>query len=134
MKSNGKKAKRRHFDCSKCPAYCCSVYDIVNVERKDIERLAKHFGVDYETASRRFTKAEGEGRVLRRKADPMLGRACRFLDLETRRCTVYDARPKTCREFPDAARCGFYDLLRFERKHAGDETVLPLVKITYFEW
>lgn len=72
-------------------------------------------------------------RVLRRKADPVLGRACKFLDLKTRRCTAREARPQTCREFPKATRCGFYDLLRFEREHSNDETSLPLVKLAFYE-
>src|SRR5438105_2561270 len=37
------------YDCSKCPAYCCS-YDRILVNKRDLKRLAKHFGVDEETA------------------------------------------------------------------------------------
>lgn len=133
MGSSRKPTRRSNYDCSKCPAYCCAVYELVDVAAEDIERLARHFGVDYETAQRRFTKMDEGHRVLRRKADPVLGRACKFLDLKTRRCTVYEARPETCREFPKAARCGFYDLLRFEREHSNDETSLPLVKLTFYK-
>ena len=130
---DGKPKKRRYYDCSKCPAYCCAIYDLVEVTRGDVERLARHFGVDYETALRRFTKRDGEERVLRRKADPVLGRACRFLDLKTRRCTVYEARPQTCRDYPTRARCALYDLLRAEREHHKDESALPLVQLTFLE-
>jgi Fe-S-cluster containining protein len=133
MGSNGKSAKRSYFDCSKCPAYCCAIYELVDVDGSDVERLARHFGVDYETALRRFTKIDSQKRVLRRKADPVLGQACKFLDLETRRCTVYEARPQTCREYPALARCALYDLLRSERKRHDDENALPLVQITFLE-
>jgi Fe-S-cluster containining protein len=73
---------------------------------------------------------QGE-RILRRKADPIFGRACKFLDPELRRCTIYEGRPSTCREFPAQTRCAYYDLLQFERVQQGDDTVLPLVQITF---
>lgn len=99
--------------------------------RRDIRRLANHFGVDYETAQRRFTtKWEGE-QILRRKSDPIFGKACKFLDPVSRRCTIYEGRPSVCREFPARTRCAYYDLLVFERSQQGDETVLPLVQITF---
>ena len=36
---------RSYYDCVKCPAFCCSVYERVQVTKRDIRRLAKHFGV-----------------------------------------------------------------------------------------
>jgi len=124
-------AKPAYYNCAKCPAYCCSIYERVQVTARDLKRLAKHFAVDLETAGRRFTtRYEGE-RVLRRKADPIFGKACKFLNPETRQCTIYHARPLVCREFPARARCAYYDLLTFERSQQGDDTVLPLVQITF---
>jgi len=123
--------KPAYYNCAKCPAYCCSIYERVQVTARDLKRLAKHFAVDLETAGRRFTtRYEGE-RVLRRKADPIFGKACKFLNPETRQCTIYHARPLVCREFPARARCAYYDLLTFERSQQGDDTVLPLVQITF---
>jgi Fe-S-cluster containining protein len=124
-------AKPTYYNCLKCPAYCCSIYERVQVTKRDLKRLAKHFAVDLETAARRFTSIwEGE-RVLRRKADPIFGKACKFLNPETRQCTIYHARPLVCREFPARARCAYYDLLQFERVQQGDDSVLPLVQITF---
>jgi len=125
------KAQRTYYNCSKCPAYCCSIYERVQVTKHDIKRLAKHFGIDLQTAVRRFTKTYDSERILRQKADPIFGKACKFLNPVTRQCTVYDARPLVCREFPDRARCAYYDLLTFERVQQGDETVVPLVQITF---
>ena len=123
--------KPAYYNCSKCPAYCCSIYERVQVTKRDLKRLAKHFAVDLESAVRRFTTVwEGE-RVLRRKADPIFGKACKFLNPDTRQCTIYHARPLVCREFPARARCAYYDLLQFERVQQGDDTVLPLVQITF---
>jgi len=127
------KAKRSYYDCAKCPAYCCAIYDLVNVKKIDIERLAKHFRIGFRTAVRRFTKTYQGDRILRRKADPIFGKACEFLDPDTRRCTVYEARPEACREFPKRARCALYDLLQFERKWQEDENVVPLVAITFLD-
>ena len=36
--------KRVQFNCAKCPGYCCS-YPVIVVTKRDIERLAKHFGL-----------------------------------------------------------------------------------------
>jgi len=115
------------YDCSKCPAYCCS-YDRIVVTKRDVNRLAKHFDIDPETALRRFTKiAEGE-QVLRHQKDEIYGRICMFLDLKTRRCTIYEARPGVCHEYPDRPRCGYYEFLRWERRHQDDPEFIPLKK------
>jgi Fe-S-cluster containining protein len=119
------------YDCLKCLAYCCSIYERVQVTPRDIRRLAKHFGVTPEIATERYTKLLGKERILRRKADPIFGQACTFLNKETRQCGIYHARPLVCREFPAALRCAYYDLLEFERKQQDDHDVLPLVKITF---
>ncbi len=114
--------KRKVFyDCKNCPAYCCS-YPRVIVSKKDLRRLAEHFGITQKEARRKFTKkGEERGeRVLRHRKDEIFGSVCRFLDQETRRCTVYEARPKICREYPGSKRCGYYDFLMFERRLQED--------------
>ena len=124
---------RTYFDCAKCPAYCCSIYDRVQVTQRDINRLAKHFGVSPEKARRRYTKRWKDERVLRRVKDVIFPETCMFLDQETRGCTIYHARPAVCREYPARSRCTYYDMLQFERKLQADETVVPVVPITYHE-
>lgn len=125
MSSNNGPTTRPLYDCAKCPAYCCS-YERISVSKRDINRLANHFQIDPETASRRFTKTvEGE-RVLRHQKDKFFGSICMFLDTKTRRCTIYDARPGVCHEYPDKARCGYYDFLQWERKHQEDEEFVPM--------
>jgi len=123
--------KPAYYNCAKCPAYCCSIYERVQVTKRDLKRLAKHFALDLETAARRLTTIWQGERVLRRKADPIFGKACKFLNPLTRQCTIYHARPLVCREFPARARCAYYDLLTFERSQQGDPSVLPLVQITF---
>ena len=126
-----KPVTRSYYNCIECPAYCCSVYDRVQVTPRDVRRLAKHFNITEEMALARFTKMYEKERVLRRKSDSLLGQACHFLNLETRRCTIYNARPAVCRQFPDTKRCAYYDLLKFEKQQQGDPDVVPLVKITF---
>ncbi|HSE21233.1 MAG TPA: YkgJ family cysteine cluster protein [Pyrinomonadaceae bacterium] len=122
---------KSYYDCVDCPAYCCSVYERVQVTPRDIRRLAKHFGVTEDVATVRFTKVYENERVLRRKKDKLFAEACQFINQDTRGCTIYNARPAVCREFPTTKRCAYYDLLTFEREQQDDHSVVPLVKITF---
>jgi Fe-S-cluster containining protein len=70
--------------------------------------------------------ASGANRVLRVRKDTVFKLACTFLDRETRRCTVYEARPAICRDFPGGSRCGYYDFLKFERYHQDDPQFIAL--------
>jgi len=112
------------YDCSKCTAYCCS-YPQIDVSKRDLNRLARHFGIEPETAERRFTKIKDGVRVLRHQKDKIFDSVCMFLDLQTRRCTIYQARPGVCHEYPTRPRCGYYDFLKWERTHQDDPDFLP---------
>ena len=120
---NGR-ALRVLYNCSKCPAYCCS-YDRIDVTKRDLLRIAKHFGLSYQEAEKRYTKVAKGDRVLRHHMDHIYKHVCRFLDQETRRCTIYNARPAVCREYPETLRCGYYDFLSFERRHQDDKDFIP---------
>lgn len=124
-----------HYDCSKCPGYCCS-YPNIELVDGDLVRLAEHLKMAKAEVLKRHTvrsTAEDDGgsgtngkngkarpRALKHVDDKYFGTICGFLDQETRRCTVYEARPKICREFPGTRRCGYYDFLSFERKVQDD--------------
>jgi Fe-S-cluster containining protein len=118
---------RVNYSCAKCPAYCCTYSDI-EVTTRDIDRLARHFGVSYAKAEERYTKADPESgaRLLRHRKDKIFETACMFLDQEKRRCTIYGARPGVCRKYPDSSRCGYYEFLKFEREQQGDEEYVAL--------
>jgi Fe-S-cluster containining protein len=122
---------RSYYNCVECPAFCCSVYERVQVTRRDIRRLAKHFGVTEEVATARYTKMYAGERVLRRKRDHLFGQACQFINPETRGCGIYNARPAVCREFPTSTRCAYWDLFQFEKEQQDDPDTLPLVTITF---
>lgn len=119
----------KSYDCSKCPGYCCS-YPLIEVSRSDIARLAKHFDIDHATAQERFTKydAEEKARGLRHQKDEFFGQVCRFFDTKERRCTVYQARPDTCRGYPYSKTCGYYGFLKFERKLQDDDKFVAMTR------
>jgi Fe-S-cluster containining protein len=107
------------FNCSKCPGYCCS-YPVIVVTKRDIERIARHKEISPELAEQRYCRADhGYKRIMKRKPDEHFGRICRFFDRAERNCTIYDARPATCRDFP-GNRCGYWDFLIFEREGQKD--------------
>ena len=108
------------YDCTKCPGYCCS-YPVIALEKRDVERLARHHDMSFAAAQKAFTKeAHGRKYAMRRKQDPHFGRICRFFDTVKRRCTIYAARPAVCRSFPGKGRCGYWDFLKFERVTQND--------------
>jgi Fe-S-cluster containining protein len=67
----------------------------VNVSRTDIEELARYLNMAPAEILRQYTIPDPEDgqTVLRQTKD-----GCVFLDGNL--CTVYEARPRTCREFP----------------------------------
>ncbi len=109
------------YDCTKCPGYCCS-YPLIEITKRDVERLAKYFGISFTKARKKYTYVDPEAKyAMRRKADPHFGRICQFFDTEERRCTIYHGRPSTCREYPHRPVCGYYEFLKFERNQQDDK-------------
>ncbi|HRO61980.1 MAG TPA: YkgJ family cysteine cluster protein [Burkholderiaceae bacterium] len=123
-----KPAVRIRYDCLKCPGYCCS-YPRIEVQDSDLRRLAAHFGLELAVAERRFTRRyrddDNDERILRHRKDHVYGSICRFFDTKARRCTVYEARPDVCRQYPNGAKCGYYEFIRFERRHQDDPDFIP---------
>lgn len=113
------------YNCSKCPGYCCS-YDRIEATDADVKRLARHFEMSFEAAEKKFCRwyADDE-RILRHQKDDIYGSICRFFDTDARRCTIYKARPAVCRDYPNGLKCGYYDFLKFERKHQDDKDFIP---------
>ena len=123
---------KTRYDCSKCPGYCCS-YPRIPVKKTDLERLAVHFGITKAEAKERFTVEDADdkkngkpSRIMRRKEDEIFGSICTFFDQDARNCSVYEARPKTCRGYPGLKRCGYYEFLRFERRAQKDPEYIAL--------
>ena len=114
---------KKLYNCLKCTAYCCT-YTHIPVTKSDVKRLANFHGVSVEKAAKKYTKKgdEENPRVLRHTDDPHFATSCMFLDKDTRNCTIYEGRPKICREFPTQKRCGYYEFLKWEREVQDDPT------------
>ncbi len=127
---SGPKPPRNQYNCLKCPGYCCT-YPLIPVTDADIERLATRFAVSVDVAAKRYTKRSRDGeRVLRHQSDPIFDSSCRFLNVESRRCTIYEDRPGACREYPGSARCGYYDFLASERRRQEDPDLVLTAWVT----
>lgn len=110
------------YDCSKCPGYCCS-YPLIEVGKRDIARLAKHFEITYKQAEFRYTRYVKSEKIrsLRQQDDKHYGKICKLFDTKKRQCTVYESRPAVCRDYPEGRRCGYFEFLQFEREQQGDD-------------
>ena len=85
------------IDCTIC-ANCCRVATAM-VKERDVEHLARFLRISQERFLAEYTmESEEEGRVLRRTE----GEGCVFLS--GNECTVYEARPDSCRRFPHLVR------------------------------
>jgi len=81
----------RKIDCGQC-ANCCKVMTPVYTF-PDITRIAAHVGMtDLEYADKYLGKTK-EGDIINRK------RPCHFLG-KNNRCSIYEIRPSSCRNFP----------------------------------
>ena len=84
------------IDCTAC-ANCCRVTE-VGITEKDIEKLAKFVGVSEAEFVEQFTALDNSGAIiLKRNAG-----GCVFL--EGNLCSVYEARPQNCANFPHVVR------------------------------
>jgi len=84
------------FECTKCGNCCTGAPGVVWVDDEDIRQIARHRNC-----------GEGEIRVMHTR--PYGGKLslqefangdCTFFDPDTRRCSIYPARPTQCRNWP----------------------------------
>ena len=88
---------QRQVDCTAC-ANCCR-HCIVSINRHEIHDIAEHLGVTPEAVARLYTVVDADAPALRILRNS--GQGCVFLDGNL--CTIYEARPKACRDFPHVA-------------------------------
>ena len=88
-------------DCLSC-ANCCKTTGPLYVE-KDIERIAKHLKMKQVDFEKQFLRVdEDNDKVLQNLP-------CYFLN-DDNTCSIYDVRPKACREFPHTDRKKNYQI------------------------
>lgn len=89
------------IDCLQC-ANCCKTTGPLYTE-KDIERISKHL---------RMKQADFEAKFLRVDEDNdkvLQNLPCFFLNHDNT-CSIYDVRPKACREYPHTDRKKIYQI------------------------
>ena len=92
--------------CNYCPGYCCyrlqgaSLY----IMAVDINRIARHFDISDGEVRRRFLEGKN---TFRTREDG----SCIFLanDRMCKRCSIHEARPKQCRDFPCEKPCPYLE-------------------------
>ncbi len=88
---------QRHIDCTAC-ANCCRC-SVVSLNKPEIENIALHLGATPDEVARLYTIPNPDAPASRTLLNSDEG--CVFLD--SYHCMVYEARPKTCRDFPHVA-------------------------------
>jgi uncharacterized protein len=86
-------------DCTRC-ANCCRTLR-PHFTDEDIERISNYLGQTREQFMADFLVWDIEGQCYRTKTTP-----CPLLG-EDNKCTVYEVRPETCREYPYTDKKGF---------------------------
>ena len=85
------------FKCSQCGDCCTGAPGFVWVNREEIAALAALVGEpDVEKFEAEYVKQVGVRKSLREFSNG----DCVFFDGQTRKCTVYAARPRQCRTWP----------------------------------
>jgi len=107
------------IDCVACN-HCCRTLQVV-VDRKDIARLAKRFGVPADHFAEEHVDTAPDGvQHLRSQPCPSLG--------NDGACTVYEDRPKACRDYP------YVDTPRFRTRSLTILENVPHCPIVFNVW
>ncbi len=88
----------RKTDCLQC-ANCCKTTGPL-FTNADIERISKHFKQKPQSFIAQFLKVDEDNDYVLQQVP------CAFLDTENY-CSIYEVRPKACREFPHTDRKKF---------------------------
>lgn len=89
-------------DCLQC-ANCCKTTSPI-FRDIDIERIADHLGLRPAELVDRYLQLDEEGDYVLRSAP------CVFLG-EDNYCSIYEVRPRACREYPHTDRKNFHQIL-----------------------
>ncbi len=97
------------IDCLDC-ANCCKTTSPI-FRDKDIDRLAKHFKIKSAKFIETYLKMDSDNDYVLKQAP------CPFLWLDDNKCSVYEARPLACREYPHTNRKNMYQILNLTQKN-----------------
>lgn len=85
------------FKCTGCGDCCTGAPGFVWVNKEEIAALAAEVKLDVDEFEERYVREIGVRKSLNELDDSY---DCVFLDAKTRKCTVYNARPRQCRTWP----------------------------------
>jgi Fe-S-cluster containining protein len=98
------------FDCLEC-ANCCKTTSPI-FRDIDIDRIAQHLGVRPAQVVEEYLHLDEDG-------DYVLNIApCPFLGADNY-CSIYEARPRACREYPHTDRKNFHQILDLTLKNTS---------------
>ncbi len=84
------------FQCTGCGDCCTGAPGYVWVTQAEIDALARRLDMDVASFERKYVREVGVRRTLKERKNY----DCVFLDGESRKCTVYEDRPRQCRTWP----------------------------------
>jgi len=97
------------IDCLEC-ANCCKTTGPLFIER-DIQRISKHLGMSVDAFEEEYLRVdEDEDKVLQELPCPFLG--------PDNYCSIYEVRPKACREYPHTHQAKQHRILSLTFKNA----------------
>lgn len=98
----------QQIDCLDC-GNCCKTTSPIFIP-KDIDRLAKHLQVKPKTFIEQHLKVDEEGDYVLQSSP------CPFLGADNY-CSVYEARPRACREYPHTNRRKMHQILDLTQRN-----------------
>lgn len=90
-------AEGLQFTCTGCGDCCTGGPGYVWVNQAEIDALAARLEMSPEAFEKKYVNQIGVRRSLKERKKTY---DCVFLDETTRKCTVYDLRPRQCRTWP----------------------------------
>jgi hypothetical protein len=86
------------FECTECGDCCTGAPGYVWVNAEEIAAIARRLEISVEEMERLYVRKVGSRKTLIDLAERNWD--CVFLDSNTRRCTIYQERPRQCRTWP----------------------------------
>lgn len=100
----------KRTDCLQC-ANCCKTTGPLFTD-KDVERIAKYFKMKQQQFIDQFLRIDEENDYVLQSVP------CTFLGADNY-CSIYDVRPKACREFPHTDRKKFQQISNLTLKNVA---------------
>ena len=95
-------------NCLECANCCTTTGPLFN--DRDISRIAKHLRIKPSEFTEKYLRLDEEGDYVLQSVP------CHFL-VKDNYCSIYDVRPKACREFPHTDRIKQQQLLKLTEKN-----------------